>query len=558
MTNLLALLSVVAALPLAGASPGAIEAPPPPRLVVLLVVDQCRSDYFERFAPHFEGFFARLVEEGRWFSDGEHHHALTVTAPGHATLGTGRFPSHHGIVGNDFFDRATGKLVGAANDPAAAAVGGMGGGYSGHRLQCDGLGDWWSKAYPTAKVVGIALKPRSAILPLGRAGHGAWWLDEDVGTFVSSSRCIGNQLPAWAVAFTSSRPCERFPSSWEATLSEAEYDALGCTADAQDGEAPTGTRPTTTFPHALDDTKLGRRVAALAVSPYGDELVLDFARAAVSGEELGADAVPDLLLLGFSSTDLIGHRHGPDSREIAEQMIALDRSLTLFAEFLAARAGGGEVLFALSSDHGIPPLPEVARTRGKEGDRIDWATLEPTVSQALAAIDPALAKAALPIPEYGIRIDRSALASAGLKVDGVARALAATLRKSPPFRDARSHAELQEPLAPGDRIGELLRASSDGERAGDVLFVLAPGTIYIPAPSRVAQLKNVLATSHGAPWDSDTRIPIVFFGTGVEKGRIAGRAWSVDVAPTLSLAAGVPFPADLDGRPLELAAPAHN
>ncbi len=523
---------------------------PAPRLVVLLVVDQCRTDYFDRFGARFTGFFARLRDEGRWFTDGEQHHALTVTAAGHAALGTGRFPSRNGIVGNDFFDPATNRITGAANDPAAAPLGGRGGGFSSHRLQCDGLGDWWKRAHPDAKVAGVSIKPRSAIFPLGKGPHAAWWFDDRKLGFATSARCVA-ELPAWATAAFARDPFAGFPSSWERTLSDAECGELGCTQDDQDGEAPTGNPPSRSFPHGLAGKTPDQRANALLVSPWADALVLDFARDVVVGEEFGADAVPDLLAVGLSATDLIGHRHGPDSVEIAEQLLWLDGALEEFVSFLDARCGG-ELLIALSSDHGIPPLPEVAKARGKAGDRVDWATLQPIVDAALIAIDPRLAGAAQPIPEFGIRLDRMKLVPAGLVVDDVARALAAKLRTSPPFTDARSHAELQAPLAEDDRAGELLRASSDGARAGDLLFTLAPGTIYIPAPARVAQLKNVLATSHGTPWSDDTRVPIVFVGTGVAPGRIAGRAWTVDVAPTLATAVGAQLPADLDGKALPL------
>lgn len=549
-------LCLVAALtlPTADGAQGLVRSVPtnaPPRLVVLLIVDQCRPDYFERFGGHFTGFFARLRNEGRWFVDGEQHHALTVTAPGHAVLGSGRFPARNGIVGNEFFDPVTGRLVGAANDSTAAPLDGMGGGYSAHRLRGDGIGDWWRVAYPAAKVVGISIKPRSAILPLGRGPHSAWWFDEVRGAFVSSSLCAGAP-PDWAVASARQDACARFPTRWERTLDDEQYLALGCTADDQDGEAATGRPPTRTFPHGLTDRDATRRAEALLISPYGDELVLDFARAAVEGEALGADAVPDLLVLGLTSTDLIGHRHGPDSWEIAEQLLALDRALAEFVGFLDAQIGAGELLIAVSSDHGIPALPEVACARGGEGERVDWAMLAPTVDAALIAIDPRLSGAAFPIPEFGIRLDRRRLEAAAQEPSAVARALAAALRGAPPFRDARSHAELQEPLAPDDRVGELMRAASDGERAGDLLFALAPGTIYTPAPYRVAVLQGTLATSHGTPWPDDTRVPLAFLGAGVVPGRVAGRAWTVDVAPTLATAVGIPLPTDLDGHALPL------
>jgi len=546
--------ALLAALLVAGAAgDGDNSTPQPPRLVILVVVDQCRRDYLDRFAPRFEGFFARLHDEGRTFVEGEQHHAITVTAAGHATLGTGRFPSRHGIVGNDFFDAATNRMVGAANDAAALPVGALGGGYSAARLECDALGDWWKRRWPLSRAIGISIKPRSAILPLGRGADEAWWVDERSGALVTSDAFV-KELPAWAAAFDAQPPIDGYPQAWEATLPDAAaYAELGCTGDDAPGEARSGTNRSRSFPHSLAAVRTADRVNALLFSPWGDELLLDFARAAIEGEALGADDVPDLLVLALSGTDYIGHRHGPDSWEICEQLLHLDRALADFLSFAEAKIGADRLLLAFSSDHGVAPLPEVAAARGQPGGRVDWPALQPKVEEALRSIAPELEKAALPISEFGIRLDRAALARSGRSVLEVAPALAAKLRASPPFVDARSHVELAGVLDPGDRYGELLRRSSDGERAGDLLFVLAPGTIYVPPPLRVEQAAALLATSHGSLHDYDTAVPIVFLGVGVQAGRIAGRAWTVDVAPTLALAAGVPFPADLDGKPLPLA-----
>jgi len=524
----------------------------PPRLVVLIVVDQCRPDYFERFAPRFDGFFARLRDEGRWFTDGEQHHAITVTAAGHAAIGTGRFPCHNGIVGNDFFDPEENRLVGAANDKGAEKVGGEGGGFSPHRLLCDGLGDWWKRRWPQGKAIGISSKPRSAILLMGRGGDAAYWIDESSGRLVTSAYYRKEPAP-WAVAFNAADPLAKLPQQWEATLGDAKaYAALGCTGDDQPGEMAIDASHSRVFPHSLAAKNAALRTQLVLYSPFSDDLLLEFARAAVDGEELGQDDTPDLLVLGLSATDFVGHRYGPDSWEIAEQMVRLDHTLGEFIAVLEEKTEG-RLLVALSSDHGVAPLPEVAAARGHAGQRVDWGSLKPIVAQALTAISPALEKAGGAMPEYAIHLDRKRIAESGQSLEEVADALALKLRGAPYFVDARSHFELQKPLQEGDRVGELMRASSDGVRAGDVLFVLPPGSIYYAATATDAQMDAMAATSHGTPYDYDTHVPIVFFGQGVTAGRVAGRAWTVDVAPTLATALGIPLPAGLDGRPLDLA-----
>jgi predicted AlkP superfamily pyrophosphatase or phosphodiesterase len=529
----------------------ATAAPALPRLVLLVVVDQCRPDYFDRFAPRFEGFFHRLRDEGRWYPEGEQHHAITVTAAGHAAIGTGRFPCHNGIVENEFFDPADGKIVGAANDKSAAPVGGEGGGYSPRRLLCDGLGDWWKRRWPESHVVGISTKPRSAIFPLGRGGDAAFWVDETTGHLVTSAWYRKEPTP-WVAAFNAGDTIAKLPQEWDATLGDAAaYAALGCTADDQPGEVPIDPSRPRLFPHSLASARAATRTQLLLYSPFGDDLLLEFARAAIEGEHLGEDEVPDLLVLGLSATDYVGHRYGPDSWEIAEQVIRLDHTLGEFVDRLEERTEG-RLLVALTSDHGVAPLPEVAKARGGTGARVDWGSLKPVVAAALAAIAPPLEKAALQLPEYGIRLDPKLVAESGKSLEEVADALAAKLRGAPPFADARSHFELQRPLKEGDRIGELMRASSDGERAGDLLFILPRGSIYYAATATDAQMDRMAATSHGTPYDYDTHVPIVFFGLGVAAGRVAGRAWSVDIAPTLATHLQVPLPEGLDGRPLDL------
>jgi predicted AlkP superfamily pyrophosphatase or phosphodiesterase len=524
---------------------------PLPRLVLLVVVDQCRPDYFDRFAPRFSGFFERLRDEGRWFTEGEQHHAITVTAAGHAAIGTGRFPCHNGIVENEFFDPAEGRIVGAANDRDAAPVGGEGGGFSPRRLLCDGLGDWWKKRWPQSHVVGISTKPRSAIFPLGRGGDVAFWVDEASGHLVTSAWYRKEPTP-WVAAFNAADPIAKLPQQWEATLGDAaEFARLGCTADDQPGEVPIDSSRSRVFPHPLTAKSAALRVQLLLYSPFVDDLLLEFARAAVEGEHLGEDDVPDLLVLGLSATDYVGHRYGPDSWEIAEQIVRLDRTLGELVDRLEETTKGS-LLVALSSDHGVASLPEVAKARGGAGARVDWGSLKPKVSAALAGIAPPLADAAIALPEYGIRLDPNKVAASGKSVEEVADALANQLRGAQPFADVRSHFELQRPLKEGDRVGELMRASSDGVRAGEVLFVLPRGSIYYAATATDAQMDMMAATSHGTPWDYDTHVPIVFWGLGVKAGRVPGRAWSVDLAPTLAALLHLQAPDGLDGRPLDL------
>ena len=540
-----------------GGDPAA-EAEPmtPPRLVVLLIADQVRPDYFDRFAPHLEGFFARMEQQGRWFVEAEQHHAFTVTAAGHACVGTGRFPSGHGIVGNEFYDPELGQKIGSTKDREALPVGDLGGGYSARRLLCDGLGDWWMQRYPDARRLGVSIKPRSALFPLGRGPHPAYWLNRAQVAFVSSSACM-DELPAWVQQRAGPAFFERFPMRWETTLSAEQFAALGCTEDDVAAEIPTGAPKTRTFPHSLDDPRPPERLRALNYSAYADDLILDFARDAILEEGFGSDEVPDLLVVGLSGTDYIGHQHGPDSWEVCEQFLHLDRSLAEFAKFVEDRTDGN-YLFVFTSDHGVQPIPEVAQARGQPGARVDWFAFETLVKETVRAFDPALVEAFTPTPYGGLRFHPDAVAEAGHTIDAVSRYVAAALRKHSGFATVRSHAELQDALEPNDRFGQLLRASSDGERAGHVHFVLPEGSIYIGPFTRAEDAARSTATTHGSAWPSDVQVPLVFLGPGVEPGKIPGRAYTVDIAPTIAALLDLSTPGDLDGVVLELTASAGN
>ena len=374
--------------PPVASAPAAV--PEPCRLAVLVVFDQLRGDYLERWRPLWgEGGFRRLQADGAWFTNCHYPFACTETGPGHATLATGRSPESHGIVGNYWYDRRAaaevycvagtrpyqGVPAGAAGDGASTP----------ERLLGPTIGDALRDATGgRGRIIALGLKDRSAVFLAGRRPDACYWFDHWTGGFMTSTYYRDGPHP-WVAEFNRGRPADRwFGHDWTRLRPDLDYAAHSGPDDGP-GEA-TGWMQGRTFPHpttgGLNRLAGGRYdnrdyYGALATSPFANELLLELAKRAIDAERLGADDVPDLLGLGLSATDPIGHSWGPDSQEVLDAVLRADRLLADLLAHLDARVGAGRYLVVLTSDHGVCPLPEVARARGRDAGRVPakhWPT----------------------------------------------------------------------------------------------------------------------------------------------------------------------------------------
>ncbi len=513
-----------------------LDAAPP--LTVMVVVDQLCPDYLERFEPHFRGFFAELLDRGRRFVDAEHHHAWTVTGAGHASLGTGRHPRRHGIVQNGYFDATSNQQVRSAADPSAGPVEGEGGGSSARNLLCDGLGDWMKRANPESKVYGFSGKPRGSIFLTGQHPDAAFWFDDKAGAFLTSDYYL-SELPEWLKEFHSSMDRSWYPEVWTTTLSPEEFEAAGCSADDQRGEDLSGYPPSSMFPHGLGPGR-PEQWGLLELSPWGDQIVLDLALLAVEEEELGLDDAPDLLALALSSTDRIGHVHGPHSWEMMEQVIALDSMLSEFFVELEELVGN-ECLVVLTADHGVCPLPERQQDHELPGGRLALPGLFAELSEWLKDRYDVSADQWFTPTSTGIRLHGEALEAAGLEVPVVARELAESMAENELVHAAFTRFDWESPEQL-DLYSRLQYHSYHPDRCGDVFLVAAPYFLMF----------GPTGTTHGSPHDYDRKVPLIFCGPSVQPGTVSGRAHTVDVAPTIAKLLGVPVPDNVDGQALTL------
>lgn len=517
---------LLALLPGACARPAA---PPPegaPRLVLLVVVDQLGYDLLERTRPLLTGGLARLLDQGASFTDAHHAHAATLTAPGHATLSTGADPARHGVVANSWYDRVRGDWVDSARDPGRDQV-------SPVHLRVPTLGDRMRERWPRSRVFAAAGKDRSAVLLAGRRAHGAFWFED--GEWAASGYYTPRGAPRWLEDLNQrDEPRRLLGRLWEPLPVAPEAAAAAGVFAADRGDFDAGLpRAFGGFSPAAD----GGFYGAFEDSPFFDQQLAELAEALVEAEQLGADGWPDLLALGFSALDLVGHEYGPHSPEVLDAVLRLDRTLGELFAFLDREVGEGAVLAALSSDHGVAPLPELAGALGVPGRRAG--------RDSVACLQRANLELGRRFGEgidwlgRGFYLDGEALADHDLAAAEVAAAAAELVERCPGVARAWTWEELERAGEPGSHR-DAFRRGFDPERSPDLLLEVEP--YFVPVTSG--------DTTHGSPHPYDTHVPLILAGPGVPAGEVAGRVHTSDLAPTLAALLGLPPAAGLDGESL--------
>src|SRR5215213_9545689 len=363
-----------------------------PRLVLLIVVDQFRYDYLERFGDLFgPNGFRRLMRDGASWTQSNYDHMPTYTAPGHGTMMTGAYPAESGIIGNEWLDRASGKIITSVSDDSVKLLGGLPNdpASSPSRLMCSTVGDELRLATnDRAKVIGISVKDRSAILPAGRHANAAYWFSWTSGTMVSSTYYF-NQLPPWVSTFNAAKPADKyFGAKWERLLPQAEYVKRAGADNPAWENVGSASGDTNSFPHTITGgaTTPGRSFyTALDYSPFINELLLSFAQQAIVNEQLGQDDDTDVLSVSFSGNDYVGHRFGPYSQEAMDATLRVDRNIATLLDFVQARVGLSNTLIAFTADHGVSPIPEHAAALGLGGGRVKFGDVMGKVQAAISA-----------------------------------------------------------------------------------------------------------------------------------------------------------------------------
>lgn len=488
-----------------------------PTLFVHVAVDQMRYDYLERYRGAYDGGLARLLNGGAVFSRAYQDHAMTETAPGHSTMLSGRYPSSTGIVRNAL----------GVSDTAAPLVEAEGPGASPRRFQGTSLLDWLRRRWPAARMLSVSRKDRGAILPVGRSRRNVWvyWFAGDVFT---TSRYYAERLPDWVRRFNVRVADATRPGlAWTLLRDSAAYPEPDSNALENRGRR-------VTFPHRIDE--LG-----IEGMPWMDSLVLALALDGMRELRLGRRGVPDVVSVSLSTLDAIGHAYGPESREVHDLLLRIDRYLGAFLDSLDARYGRDRVVVSLASDHGVTPGPGSGATLAPPV----W--VDSAMMPVLQELRPRLGAASwTPSRSSGwVALDRAVLEAAGVNVDSVADELARRLRSVPGVAQVDTRATLAAADTARDDAARRWRRA---------LFPGVPGEVFITlAPRRYFGRSS--SWNHGQASDDDAHVPVIIMGPGVRPGLYAARASVVDLGPTLAAIAGVRPRERVDGRVLREALP---
>ena len=511
----------------------------PPKLVVLIVVDQMRADYIDRFQGNWSRGLKRLVRDGAWFRKAAYPYLQTVTCAGHATISTGALPHVHGIPANQWWDREAGRQMACTEDPSVTNLGYDGPGKehnSGYRLKVPTLSDVL-RTERGARVVTLSVKTRSAIMLAGHGGDAVTWMSEGSDTWLTSSAFTPALVPA-VKAFIDANPVDAdYGKSWTRLLRPSRYRE----PDDDKAERPPGGW-TPAFPHVLNGT-VGKADATFRaqwdISPYADAYAGRLAAALATAMQLGQHDTTDVLGISFSATDRIGHKFGPDSQEVQDQLAHLDRTIGAVLDHLDAAVGQDHYVVALSADHGVTPVPERLLRSLKDGGRVGTADIinriEAKIGAALGAEKHVAMLDGRDMNLYFLPGVYQKLLAAPPLLKEVVDAI----ESAPGVRRAYRAEQLRQPDPSSS--DDWLRAAAlsyvDG-RSGDMMITLRPGWI-----------SSADAATHGTATDDDQRVPIIFAGAGIKPGHYDQPATPADIAPTLAKLCGIALP-HAEGKPL--------
>jgi predicted AlkP superfamily pyrophosphatase or phosphodiesterase len=492
-------------------------APRKPKLVLAIVLDQFRYDYLTRFRGEYSGGLRRLLTQGAVFTNANYEHAPTVTAAGHSIFLSGAFPSVSGIIGNEWFDRVSGKRINCVFDDSVKLLGGSGEASSPRNLLVTTLGDELKIAHgEKSHVVGVSLKDRSAILPAGHMADGAFWFDARTGAVISSTYYFPD-LPAWVKELNQARLAGQY----------AGIDWIG---------------------HKMLKPGDADFYLELQYTPFDNEMIETLAERAIAAERLGRHEAADLLTVSFSSNDYAGHRYGPDSPEVHDVSIRTDKLLEKLFRYVESQVGSGNMLVALTADHGVAAAPEVSVKRKTGGGRLPplemQAAIQTKLEERFGKEKWILSVAGAFDPRYyeylNFYLDRDLIRRKNLDVALVERVAADAARAIPHIARVYTREQLLNGYAMNDMVGRRVQSGFHPVRGADVLLIPEPNWMF-----------GLSGTTHGTPYDYDTHVPIIFMGAGIKPGKYNRAVAPNDIAPTLATMLEVEIPSGSSGRVLD-------
>ena len=516
-----------------------------PKLVVGLVIDQMRWDYLYRFGANYgNDGFKRLLNNGYSFENTFIPYLPTYTAVGHTSVYTGSVPAIHGIMGNNWYERSMGKKVYCTDDSTVSTVG------SGTRQGKMSPANLWVTTVSDelrlgtnfkSKVIGVSLKDRGSILPAGHSANAAYWYDDKEGKWITSSYYMQN-LPGWVKKINDADEVAAYMSkSWNLLLDKQKY--LQSNNDANDFEGTYSGQKNNSFPYDLNAIEAKDKYSAFKTTPFAATYTFNFAMQAIEHEQLGQNTVPDFLAVSISSTDYIGHRNGPNSLEIEDAYIRLDRDIADFLSYLDTHIGKGKYLFFLTADHAVNHIPAYLNAHKLPGAVFDNKTFVHTINDSIEAVF-GIKKIIVNSDNYQLYLDRDAIKKSGQDVSKVKYKVMDIVRQFPFVVDVFEMAQLAQTTLPEPIHSRLINAYNP-VRSGDIYYTIKPG--YFSGSAK--------GTTHGMWNPYDSHIPLLWFGWKIKAGATHREVYMTDIAPTVAALLKIQMPSGCVGKVLGEIAP---
>jgi predicted AlkP superfamily pyrophosphatase or phosphodiesterase len=511
-----------------------------PKLVVGIVIDQMRYDYIYRFWDKFgNDGFKRLVNEGFFCRNTNYNYVPTYTGPGHTSIYTGTTPAVHGIIANDWYDKASGKSIYCVQDDKVNGVGTTS--PEGKRSPVNMLtttitDELRISSNMKSKVIGIALKDRSAILPAGHTANAAYWYDGGIGSFISSTYYM-KELPMWLQEFNKKELAKKYLSqAWNTILPIEQYtESL---PDDNKYETLFKGETKTTFPHDLPTLMAANGgLNLIRYTPFGNSLTKDFAIETLKGENMGKSTATDFLAVSFSTPDYIGHTFGPNSVEQEDDYIRLDKDLAELLNFIDVQVGKNNALIFLTADHAAPEVPAyLMDLKVPAGYVSEWQMVDMLKKQLTQIYGDSLV---LSFSNQQLFLNHKVIEEKKLMLKDVQETVALLLQSSPAISEVVTANTLNSSsFTEGSRY--LMQKGFNAKRSGDVLVNYLPGWVaYMPT-----------GTTHGSPYSYDTHVPLLFYGWNIKQGSSSEQVYITDVAATLAMMLNIQFPNGCTGKPL--------
>lgn len=518
-----------------------------PKLVVGIVVDQMRQEYLYRFNSKFsEGGFKRLMGDGFMLMNAHYNYAPTFTGPGHASIYTGTTPSLHGIIGNDFYDKESNKSVNCVEDSRYTPVGvneGNGDISPWRMLSTTVTDELKIASQKKSKVIGISFKDRGAVLPAGHMANAAYWYDGRTGRFISSTYYMSN-LPEWVDKFNKlALPDTYLSKTWTTFFPIEQYIESG--PDASPYENKLGGKERPTFPYNLKE--LRRRVGGfelLTSTPYANDYLTEMTKATLDAEQLGKGKWTDFLAISYSTPDIIGHAMGPNSIELEDTYVRLDRNIEDLLKKLDQQVGEGNYTVFLTADHAVAEVSQYLRDSRVPAGYFNTEEVAKKLREFLEKYYPGK-QVIKDISNFQVFLNQEAF-SDNPRSSGVDLLIVTELvRNFLIAQEGIAHVFTENTISQSDYndggIKGMIVRGFNSKRSGDIAFVLEQGWMEGKA----------FGTTHGSPYTYDTHVPALFYGFGVKKGTSVRYHPITDIAPTLSILLKTKFPSGCTGQPIE-------